>query len=192
MIFRPRRGDRDLPLPKHPYRDTALLNGVLAVLFARDRLGDRRRRRSTRSASRLCSSSSRPAGAGGGSAADRREEADCRSAAGMSATGTLDATVEALCGDLSRIRAPRGTELNAGSWQTEAPLRMLLNNLDAEVAEHPEELVVYGGSGRPHGRTRRCARSSERSRALATTRRCSSRAASRSACSARTRARRGC
>ena len=56
--------------------------------------------------------------------------------------------VEELCGDLSRIRAPRGTSLNAGSWQTEAPLRMLLNNLDAEVAEHPEQLVVYGGSGR--------------------------------------------
>ncbi len=66
----------------------------------------------------------------------------------MSATGTIDATVEALCGNLSRIRAPRGTELHAGSWQTEAPLRMLLNNLDAEVAEHPEQLVVYGGSGR--------------------------------------------
>jgi urocanate hydratase len=59
-----------------------------------------------------------------------------------------DDRVQALCGDLSRIRAPRGTELNAGSWQTEAPLRMLLNNLDAEVAEHPEQLVVYGGSGR--------------------------------------------
>jgi len=59
-----------------------------------------------------------------------------------------DAVVEALCGDLSAIRAPRGTELNALSWQTEAPLRMLLNNLDPEVAEHPEELVVYGGSGR--------------------------------------------
>ena len=66
----------------------------------------------------------------------------------MSATRTLDATVDALCGDLSRIRAPRGTELNARSWSTEAPLRMLLNNLDAEVAEHPEELVVYGGSGK--------------------------------------------
>ena len=66
----------------------------------------------------------------------------------MSATGTVDATVEALCGDLARIRAPRGTELRARSWQTEAPLRMLLNNLDAEVAEHPERLVVYGGSGR--------------------------------------------
>ena len=56
--------------------------------------------------------------------------------------------VEALCGDLSAVRAPRGTKLNARSWQTEAPLRMLLNNLDPEVAEHPEELVVYGGSGR--------------------------------------------
>ena len=66
----------------------------------------------------------------------------------MSATATLDAAVEALCGDLSRIRAPRGTELNARSWATEAPLRMLLNNLDAEVAEHPEQLVVYGGSGK--------------------------------------------
>jgi urocanate hydratase len=58
------------------------------------------------------------------------------------------ALVEALCGDLSAIRAPRGTELNARSWLTEAPLRMLLNNLDAEVAERPEDLVVYGGSGR--------------------------------------------
>ena len=66
----------------------------------------------------------------------------------MSATETLDAAVEALCGDLSRIRAPRGTTLNAGAWSTEAPLRMLLNNLDPEVAERPEELVVYGGSGK--------------------------------------------
>ncbi len=56
--------------------------------------------------------------------------------------------VEALCGDLTRIRAPRGTELNARQWSTEAPLRMLLNNLDAEVAEKPEELIVYGGSGK--------------------------------------------
>jgi urocanate hydratase len=63
-------------------------------------------------------------------------------------TATIDAAVETLCGDLSRIRAPRGTELNARSWSTEAPLRMLLNNLDREVAEHPEALVVYGGTGR--------------------------------------------
>jgi urocanate hydratase len=66
----------------------------------------------------------------------------------MSATGTLAAQVEALCGNLSAIRAPRGRELNARSWQTEAPLRMLLNNLDPEVAEHPEQLVVYGGTGK--------------------------------------------
>ena len=47
-----------------------------------------------------------------------------------------------------RIRAPRGPQLNAKSWLTEAPLRMLMNNLDAEVAERPGELVVYGGIGR--------------------------------------------
>jgi urocanate hydratase len=56
--------------------------------------------------------------------------------------------IDALCGDLSHIRAPRGTALNARQWSTEAPLRMLLNNLDAEVAEKPEELIVYGGSGK--------------------------------------------
>jgi urocanate hydratase len=66
----------------------------------------------------------------------------------MSVTETLAARVEALCGDLSNVRAPRGTELNARSWLTEAPLRMLLNNLDPEVAEHPEQLVVYGGTGK--------------------------------------------
>ncbi|MGF6846770.1 urocanate hydratase [Chitinophaga sp. W3I9] len=44
-------------------------------------------------------------------------------------------------------KAPRGAQLHARSWQTEAPLRMLLNNLDAEVAENPDELVVYGGIG---------------------------------------------
>lgn len=43
--------------------------------------------------------------------------------------------------------APRGTRLHAKSWQTEAPLRMLLNNLDADVAENPKELIVYGGTG---------------------------------------------
>jgi urocanate hydratase len=61
---------------------------------------------------------------------------------------SLEAVVEELCGDLSRVRAPRGQTLNARSWQTEAPLRMLLNNLDPEVAEKPEELIVYGGSGK--------------------------------------------
>ncbi len=46
------------------------------------------------------------------------------------------------------VRAARGTSLTARSWQTEGPLRMLMNNLDPEVAEHPEDLVVYGGTGK--------------------------------------------
>ena len=46
------------------------------------------------------------------------------------------------------VRAPRGNDLNAKSWLTEAPLRMLMNNLDPEVAEKPHELIVYGGIGR--------------------------------------------
>ena len=66
----------------------------------------------------------------------------------MSTTRPLDAVVQELCGDLTRIRSPRGTELHARAWSTEAPLRMLLNNLDPEVAERPEDLVVYGGSGK--------------------------------------------
>ncbi len=66
----------------------------------------------------------------------------------MTVARSIDMLVDSLCGDLSSIRAPRGSELNARSWSTEAPLRMLLNNLDADVAERPEDLVVYGGSGR--------------------------------------------
>ncbi|MFN0152773.1 MAG: urocanate hydratase [Gaiella sp.] len=66
----------------------------------------------------------------------------------MTAPTDVERVVERLVGDLSRVSAPRGGELNARSWLTEAPLRMLLNNLDPEVAEHPEELVVYGGTGR--------------------------------------------
>src|SRR5699024_3335303 len=60
------------------------------------------------------------------------------------------------------VRAPRGPEITAQSWQTEAPLRMLMNNLDPEVAERPEDLVVYGGTGR-------AARSWEASEAIAAT-----------------------
>ena len=50
--------------------------------------------------------------------------------------------------NIRTVSAPRGTELSAKSWLTEAPLRMLMNNLDAEVAENPQELVVYGGIGK--------------------------------------------
>ncbi len=63
--------------------------------------------------------------------------------------GALSASMELNRRDNQRvIRAPRGPELSARSWQTEAPLRMLMNNLDPEVAERPQELVVYGGIGR--------------------------------------------
>ena len=46
------------------------------------------------------------------------------------------------------VRAPRGTDLTCKGWPQEAAMRMLMNNLDPEVAEHPDELIVYGGSGR--------------------------------------------
>src|SRR5467141_4040842 len=48
----------------------------------------------------------------------------------------------------SPIRAPRGTTLSCKSWQQEAAMRMLMNNLDEEVAEKPDELIVYGGTGK--------------------------------------------
>ncbi|RUX32694.1 urocanate hydratase [Mesorhizobium sp. M7A.F.Ca.US.011.01.1.1] len=50
--------------------------------------------------------------------------------------------------NIREVRSPRGTEITARSWLTEAPLRMLMNNLDPDVAENPNELVVYGGIGR--------------------------------------------
>ena len=46
------------------------------------------------------------------------------------------------------VHAPRGTELSCRGWQQEAALRMLMNNLDPDVAERPDELVVYGGTGK--------------------------------------------
>src|SRR4051794_41675733 len=46
------------------------------------------------------------------------------------------------------VRAPRGTAISCRGWQQEAVLRMLMNNLDPEVAERPDDLVVYGGTGR--------------------------------------------
>ena len=49
--------------------------------------------------------------------------------------------------DPRTVRAPRGTQLNCKSWLTEAAYRMIQNNLDPEVAERPEDLVVYGGRG---------------------------------------------
>src|SRR5947208_10176502 len=46
------------------------------------------------------------------------------------------------------VRAPRGSKITAQGWQQEAAMRMLMNNLDPEVAEHPDQLVVYGGTGK--------------------------------------------
>ncbi|MEZ0370378.1 MAG: hypothetical protein ACAI44_14910, partial [Candidatus Sericytochromatia bacterium] len=58
--------------------------------------------------------------------------------------------VDALLAGESEIplRAPRGSQLHCKGWIQEAALRMLLNNLDAQVAEHPEQLIVYGGNGK--------------------------------------------
>src|SRR6476619_2136586 len=64
------------------------------------------------------------------------------------ATKERTSEVEALVGDLTAVRAPRGTQRSCKGWHQEAALRMLCNNLDPEVAEDPVNLVVYGGSGR--------------------------------------------
>ena len=77
------------------------------------------------------------------------------------------------------IRAPRGSELTCAGWPQEAAMRMLMNNLDPEVAERPEDLVVYGGTGR-------AARSWE------ATSRCSCSPANRWGSCARTSGRRAC
>ncbi len=70
---------------------------------------------------------------------------------------TLDANLPEVAADTSLapvpsgprpVTAPRGTELSCRGWQQEAALRMLMNNLDPEVAEHPDDLVVYGGTGK--------------------------------------------
>jgi urocanate hydratase len=60
----------------------------------------------------------------------------------------VHAEVESLVGDLSSVHAPHGSKLRCKGWHQEAALRMLCNNLDPDVAEDPERLVVYGGSGR--------------------------------------------
>ena len=85
---------------------------------------------------------------------ERERRAATGTARGAGVTDELDAATRWTRGSRRSVAiSPRcgrraGAQLNALSWQTEAPLRMLLNNLDPEVAEHPEELVVYGGSGR--------------------------------------------
>src|SRR5579884_2159788 len=63
-------------------------------------------------------------------------------------TASTSGTISEIALSRGPFRAPRGTEISCKGWQQEAALRMLLNNLDPEVAEKPEELVVYGGTGR--------------------------------------------
>ena len=70
------------------------------------------------------------------------------------------------------IGAPRGTQRTAKSWLTEAPLRMLMNNLDPEVAERPHELSSMAASGAPRATGRASTRSSRRSPCSRTTNRC--------------------
>ena len=62
--------------------------------------------------------------------------------------GTVEGTVAGVGLAKGPFRAPRGTQISCKGWQQEAALRMLLNNLDPEVAERPEDLVVYGGTGK--------------------------------------------
>ncbi len=66
----------------------------------------------------------------------------------MTTAGTLPQGKDFTAGYGGPVRAPRGTKIKAANWLLEAPRRMLLNNLDPEVAEAPEQLVVYGGTGR--------------------------------------------
>src|SRR5256712_10612532 len=60
----------------------------------------------------------------------------------------LDLSVEVEVMTSRRVRAPRGPQISCRGWPQEAALRMLMNNLDPEVAEKPDELIVYGGTGK--------------------------------------------
>ncbi len=84
---------------------------------------------------------------------DRHLSPEIETCVDLVRSGAVVAAVEEVIGGLKMndrlpIHAPRGTALTARSWQTEAPLRMLMNNLDPEVAENPADLVVYGGTGK--------------------------------------------
>ena len=80
--------------------------------------------------------------------ADRPVGADIEAAAQLIEDGGIAAAMEPEVAMPPTIRAPRGTELSTKGWLQEAALRMLMNNLDPDVAENPDELVVYGGRGK--------------------------------------------
>src|SRR5678809_926271 len=67
---------------------------------------------------------------------------------GSAMTATIEQTNAEKEHTARQVRAPRGLTLSCKGWQQEAALRMLMNNLDPEVAERPDDLVVYGGTGK--------------------------------------------
>src|SRR5881409_2728307 len=119
-------------------------------------------------------------------AANRANDANCFGGIGA-IRGSVNEIMSTETTSYTPVRAPRGATLSCKGWQQEAAMRMLMNNLDEEVAEHPQKLVVYGGSGRAarsweafHGIVRAL-------RSLRMTRRCLSNQASRLVSSARLR-----
>lgn len=90
------------------------------------------------------------------------------------------------------IKAPHGAQLSCKGWGQEAALRMLMNNLDPEVAEKPDDLVVYGGTGKARAIGRRLTRLCAVCSRWKTTKPCWCNRASRSAFFARTKTRRAC
>ena len=143
---RPRHGP---PAVDGPGPDRHLAPEIEAVAaLVRDRLGRLRRR-----AGRRPPPLTVPAFAGFRRAPCESGHCPCESGDGWDdGSGAVGEGVsrhnEAMSSGARTVTAPRGTGLTARTWQTEAPLRMLMNNLDPEVAEHPEELVVYGGTGK--------------------------------------------
>ena len=79
---------------------------------------------------------------------DRALSTDIERVAEAIRSGKFDSADEDIMSEKRTIRAPRGNELSCKGWQQEAALRMLMNNLDPEVAENPDKLIVYGGTGR--------------------------------------------
>src|SRR5467141_5181313 len=79
---------------------------------------------------------------------DNAKPTHCRVGARRTTISSMPVDTEIQHSAYTRIRAPRGSTLSCKSWQQEAAMRMLMNNLDEEVAERPQDLVVYGGTGR--------------------------------------------
>ena len=166
MTRRLKWGVPEPPPPKHPYRDTVLVYAGFAIVLV--------------IVAWLTGGGVARAAACRGHLLRRRDRVDdlplpleaaraARRRPAMTVTPSIDATVEALCGDLSAIRAPRGSTLNAKSWATEAPLRMLLNNLDSRsrrTARGPRGLRRLGARGalarRAEGNRPRTARARRR------------------------------